>query len=48
MKATKTGIYKKWKERSHNKIALKGTDNEGDWSTSFAGIISNLLLSFIF
>ncbi|XP_061368407.1 putative DEAD-box ATP-dependent RNA helicase 29 isoform X1 [Gastrolobium bilobum] len=29
-KATKTGIYKKWKERSHSKISLKGTNNAGD------------------
>ncbi|PIN14126.1 RNA helicase [Handroanthus impetiginosus] len=27
-KATKTGIYKKWKERSHRKVSLKGTSNE--------------------
>ncbi|XP_024032720.1 putative DEAD-box ATP-dependent RNA helicase 29 isoform X1 [Morus notabilis] len=25
VKANKTGIYKKWKERSHNKISLKGS-----------------------
>ncbi|KAK9271353.1 hypothetical protein L1049_026943 [Liquidambar formosana] len=39
VKANKTGIYKKWKERSHNKISLKGTNNEGnaEESTSFAG-----------
>ncbi|XP_054819629.1 putative DEAD-box ATP-dependent RNA helicase 29 isoform X1 [Prosopis cineraria] len=39
VKATKTGIYKKWKERSHNKIGLKGMDNEGDshGPTSSAG-----------
>ncbi|KAK4275966.1 hypothetical protein QN277_018974 [Acacia crassicarpa] len=30
VKANKTGIYKKWKERSHNKIGVKGMDNEGD------------------
>ncbi|XP_010278989.1 PREDICTED: putative DEAD-box ATP-dependent RNA helicase 29 [Nelumbo nucifera] len=29
VKASKTGIYKKWKERSHNKISLKGTNAEG-------------------
>ncbi|XP_057975765.1 putative DEAD-box ATP-dependent RNA helicase 29 isoform X2 [Malania oleifera] len=28
VKANKTGIYKKWKERSHNKISLKGTVND--------------------
>lgn len=28
VKANKTGIYKKWKERSHSKISLKGTSNE--------------------
>ncbi|WVZ16226.1 hypothetical protein V8G54_009208 [Vigna mungo] len=37
-KATKTGLYKKWKERSHGKISLRGT-NDGDpqESTSLAG-----------
>ncbi|XP_027928150.1 putative DEAD-box ATP-dependent RNA helicase 29 isoform X1 [Vigna unguiculata] len=37
-KATKTGLYKKWKERSHGKISLRGT-NDGDSheSTSLAG-----------
>ncbi|OVA10780.1 Helicase [Macleaya cordata] len=29
VKATKTGIYKRWKERSHNKVSLKGVDTEG-------------------
>ncbi|KAL3026577.1 hypothetical protein AAZX31_03G000900 [Glycine max] len=38
-KANKTGIYKKWKERSHGRISLKGTNNDGDSqeSTSLAG-----------
>ncbi|KAK6277226.1 PREDICTED: putative DEAD-box ATP-dependent RNA helicase 29 isoform X1 [Theobroma cacao] len=27
VKAQKTGIYKKWKERSHRKVSLKGTSN---------------------
>ncbi|KAL9303684.1 hypothetical protein ACSQ67_020947 [Phaseolus vulgaris] len=37
-KATKTGMYKRWKERSHGKISLRGT-NDGDRqeSTSLAG-----------
>jgi len=45
MKATKTGMYKKWKERSHGKISLRGT-NEGDpqESTSLAGTVHGLLL----
>ncbi|XP_022147370.1 putative DEAD-box ATP-dependent RNA helicase 29 [Momordica charantia] len=30
VKANKTGIYKKWKERSHNKISLKGTERNGE------------------
>ncbi|KAG6671715.1 hypothetical protein I3842_16G017700 [Carya illinoinensis] len=30
VKANKTGIYKKWKQQSHNKISLKGTMNEGN------------------
>lgn len=49
-KATKTGIYKKWKERSHGKVFLKGTNNEGDAqeSTSLKGNILNLLLPLIF
>lgn len=29
VKATKTGIYKKWKERSHKKVSLRGTDHDG-------------------
>ncbi|XP_027334482.1 putative DEAD-box ATP-dependent RNA helicase 29 isoform X1 [Abrus precatorius] len=38
-KATKTGIYKKWKERSHSKVSLKGANNDGDPQepTSLAG-----------
>ncbi|KAL0365928.1 UNVERIFIED_CONTAM: putative DEAD-box ATP-dependent RNA helicase 29 [Sesamum radiatum] len=28
VKANKTGIYKKWKERSHKKISLKGANND--------------------
>ncbi|KAF3440128.1 hypothetical protein FNV43_RR18406 [Rhamnella rubrinervis] len=28
VKANRTGIYKKWKERSHNKISFKGTSGE--------------------
>ena len=37
--SNKTGIYKKWKERSHGRISLKGTNNDGDSqeSTSLAG-----------
>ncbi|KAI3417620.1 RNA helicase [Psidium guajava] len=39
VKANKTGIYKKWKERSHSKISLKGTSNEENSvvSTGLAG-----------
>ncbi|KAF8026524.1 hypothetical protein BT93_F3113 [Corymbia citriodora subsp. variegata] len=39
VKANKTGIYKKWKERSHSKISLKGTNNEENSveSAGFAG-----------
>ncbi|KAI4305795.1 hypothetical protein L6164_029138 [Bauhinia variegata] len=33
-KANKTGIYKKWKERSHNRISHKGTDGERDTQAS--------------
>ncbi|KAL6527520.1 putative DEAD-box ATP-dependent RNA helicase 29 [Orobanche gracilis] len=29
VKANKTGIYKKWKERSHNNVSLKGASNDG-------------------
>ncbi|KAL7181805.1 hypothetical protein ACSBR1_040665 [Camellia fascicularis] len=37
--ANKTGIYKRWKERSHNKISLKGSSYEGNAkeSKSFSG-----------
>lgn len=40
VKATKTGIYKKWKEGSHRKISLRGTNNDGnaEESTSFSGM----------
>ncbi|KAF5725972.1 putative DEAD-box ATP-dependent RNA helicase 29 isoform X2 [Tripterygium wilfordii] len=38
VKATKTGIYKKWKERSHRKVSLRGTNNEGNADgTSMSG-----------
>ncbi|XP_052192832.1 putative DEAD-box ATP-dependent RNA helicase 29 isoform X2 [Diospyros lotus] len=39
VKAKKTGIYKRWKERSHNKISLKGTNSEGnaEEATGLAG-----------
>lgn len=39
VKTNKTGIYKKWKERSHNKISLKGIslgDHDGE-ATNRAG-----------
>ncbi|KAG5100576.1 hypothetical protein JHK82_045628 [Glycine max] len=37
-KANKTGIYKKWKERSHVRISLKGTNNgDPQDSTSLTG-----------
>lgn len=37
-KANKTGIYKKWKERSHGRISLKGTNNgDPQDSTSLTG-----------
>ncbi|XP_030465451.2 putative DEAD-box ATP-dependent RNA helicase 29 [Syzygium oleosum] len=39
VKANKTGIYKKWKERSHSKISLKGTSNDENFvgSAGLAG-----------
>ncbi|KAK3000480.1 hypothetical protein RJ639_021313 [Escallonia herrerae] len=38
VKANKTGIYKRWKERSHNKISSRGTGYEGgEEATSFSG-----------
>lgn len=39
MKSHKTGIYKKWKDQSHKRVSLNGT-NGGDFSalsTSLAG-----------
>ncbi|XP_062173725.1 putative DEAD-box ATP-dependent RNA helicase 29 [Alnus glutinosa] len=30
VKGKKTGIYEKWKQRSHNRISLKGTSSEGN------------------
>ncbi|KAK6127286.1 hypothetical protein DH2020_038949 [Rehmannia glutinosa] len=39
LKAKKTGIYKKWKERSHKKVSLKGTssDSYAEGAASSAG-----------
>ncbi|KAI3512427.1 hypothetical protein L1887_19743 [Cichorium endivia] len=31
-KANKTGIYKRWKEKSHSKISFQGSNNEGSSS----------------
>lgn len=41
VKAQKTGIYKKWKASTHNKIASKGSHNEGNVGATvgFAGIV---------
>ncbi|KAJ0472279.1 putative RNA helicase [Helianthus annuus] len=36
-KANKTGIYKRWKERSHSKISFQGSNNEAAESTSLRG-----------
>lgn len=39
MKSNKTGIYKKWKDQSHKRVSLNGT-NDGNFaaqSTSLAG-----------
>lgn len=42
-KASKTGMYKKWKEQSHKKISLSGmakdTAEEGTGSTGDAGTL---------
>ncbi|KAK6115622.1 hypothetical protein DH2020_007891 [Rehmannia glutinosa] len=39
LKAKKTGLYKKWKERSHKKVSLKGTssDSYAEGAASSAG-----------
>ncbi|KAL8467026.1 hypothetical protein ACS0TY_035923 [Phlomoides rotata] len=39
LKSNKKGIYKRWKERSHQKVSLKGTgsDGTGEGATSSAG-----------
>ncbi|XP_023924020.2 putative DEAD-box ATP-dependent RNA helicase 29 isoform X1 [Quercus suber] len=39
VKANKTGIYKKWKQQSHNKVSLRGANSEGnaEGSTSMSG-----------
>ncbi|XP_015582528.1 putative DEAD-box ATP-dependent RNA helicase 29 isoform X2 [Ricinus communis] len=39
VKANKTGIYKKWKERSHRKVSLKGASDEGnaEQTSTFSG-----------
>lgn len=43
VKTEKTGIYKKWKERSHKKVYLKGTTNgeNGKATTISSGWIIN-------
>ena len=38
MKAKKTGIYKKWKASTHNKIANKGADDGHVGVSGSAGI----------
>uniref|UniRef100_A0A2P2JPG4 RNA helicase n=2 Tax=Rhizophora mucronata TaxID=61149 RepID=A0A2P2JPG4_RHIMU len=39
VKATKTGIYKKWKEQSHKKVSLKGSsiDGNAEETANFSG-----------
>ncbi|KAJ4700843.1 DEAD-box ATP-dependent RNA helicase 29 [Melia azedarach] len=38
VKGNRTGIYKKWKEQSHKKVSLKGTnDTNAEENTSMAG-----------
>ncbi|KAG8389780.1 hypothetical protein BUALT_Bualt01G0014100 [Buddleja alternifolia] len=39
MKANKTGIYKRWKERSHNKVSFRGPSNDsyGEGASTSAG-----------
>jgi len=46
VKTTKTGIYKKWKERSHRQISLGGRaiKDISEEGTARAGILSYLLL----
>ncbi|KAE8076573.1 hypothetical protein FH972_015213 [Carpinus fangiana] len=34
VQAKKTGIYEKWKQRSHNRISLKGTNSDGNTEES--------------
>lgn len=46
VKANKIGIYKKWKERSHSKISLKGTSNAEN-SVGSAGLAGELWLAFL-
>lgn len=48
-KAIKTGIYKKWKERSHKKVSLKGTGDEGNAgeTTSMPGNDLKLEVPFV-
>lgn len=37
VKAHKTGIYKKWKERSHNKISSNGSDDRAEGTSRNEG-----------
>lgn len=53
VKANKTGIYKKWKQQSHNKVSLRGANSEGnaEGSTSMSGNSMNwklLVACFIY
>lgn len=46
-KLEKTGIYKKWKERSHKRVSLTGT-NEGNAEDSTGNALSLKFMYFSF
>ena len=43
VKANKTGIYKRWKERSHNKVSFKGS-GEGGAEESIGNFLEWMLI----
>lgn len=48
VKATKMGIYTKWKEHSHHKVSLRGTSSDGgnaEMDQGFAGIFIFIQMS---
>lgn len=43
VKADKTGIYKRWKERSHSNVNVKGASTDGEAEGAIGSRGKNLL-----